>query len=80
MLVIDALDECVDQDKVQMIISLLSELRSVDSQNIRIFLTSRREQVFREIATDTLEDIILHEITETTIEQDISRYLEHKFD
>ena len=80
LLVIDALDECVDQDKVQMIISLLSELGSSGSQYVRIFLTSRREQVFREIATDTLEDIILHEITETTIEQDISRYLDYKFD
>ncbi|KAK5992078.1 Vegetative incompatibility protein HET-E-1 [Cladobotryum mycophilum] len=80
VIVIDALDEC-DQNDVRLLIRLLSRSRELSFPKIKAFLTSRPELPprlgFDEI-NGRYQDLILHEVPTPIIEKDISKFLENE--
>ncbi|KAK4161938.1 vegetative incompatibility protein HET-E-1 [Cladorrhinum sp. PSN259] len=78
VLVIDALDECERDGDIKVIISLLSQAKSLGSIRLKTFLTSRPELPIR-LGFSTIkgkyQDLVLHEIPEPIIEHDIAAYL-----
>jgi len=82
ILVIDALDECDNQDDVRLILLLFSESKEVGNIKLRIFVTSRPEQPinlgFGSIDRSTHRDIALHSVFRDETEQDISAFLQHE--
>ncbi|KAI9715121.1 MAG: hypothetical protein M1828_001056 [Chrysothrix sp. TS-e1954] len=85
VIVIDALDECDDRtDEIRRVLRLLRQLEEVrDRTGIRVLLTSRPELPirlgFREMQDTVYQDVVLHEIDESTIRHDIELYLSDKF-
>lgn len=79
VVVIDALDECEREGDVRMILSLLSQTKSIDSINFRVFVTSRPELPirlgFKDISEDTYQDLVLHEMPTPIIEHDITAFM-----
>jgi hypothetical protein len=81
VLVIDALDECNDEDDIRIILYLLAEVRSLERVRIRVFLTSRPEIPIRygfcQIPDQEYQDFVLHNISPSIIDHDITIFLEH---
>ncbi|KAI5921913.1 vegetative incompatibility protein HET-E-1 [Camillea tinctor] len=81
VVVIDALDECEQQDNVGQIIGLFSRFNEPQCPRLRIFTTSRPELHIRDsfiVIEDNYQDLVLHERSVPTIEHDISIYLHHE--
>jgi hypothetical protein len=80
VIVIDALDECDNDDDVQIIVQLLAKARSLRIVRLRVFLTSRPEvpirDVFGQITDANHRDFVLHDILPSVINQDIRLFLE----
>jgi NACHT domain len=80
LLVIDALDECDSQDDVRLILHLLAEAKALKSMRLRIFVTSRPElpirHGFRDIPAQVHQDFILHDISQSVVEQDIKFFFQ----
>jgi hypothetical protein len=81
VLVIDALDEC-DKDKhIRMILQLLAEAPTLKTARLRVFLTSRPEVPIRhgfyQIPNSEHQDFVLHNVPPTTVNHDISLFLEY---
>ncbi|KAJ5364772.1 uncharacterized protein N7496_010485 [Penicillium cataractarum] len=84
VVVIDALDECGNEQDVQTILRCLPLLRDASNLNIRIFVTSRPElpirQAFSEISDRSFQDFVLHEmISKDSTGQDIALFLKDQF-
>ena len=81
VLVVDALDECDDDNNIRIILQLLSEARSLRRVRLRIFLTSRPEipirHGFNQLPNTERQDFVLHSISPSIIDHDISIFLEH---
>jgi hypothetical protein len=79
LLVIDALDECDDDNDIELILQLLAEARDLQKIRLRIFLTSRAERHirngFKKIPEAEYQDLILHSISSFVIENDLSIFL-----
>ena len=85
VLVIDALDECDDEDDdVRLLLRLLAESRVLQKVRLRVFITSRPETTirfgFKNIPGDTHQDYALHDIDKGITEQDISVFLSHELE
>ena len=87
ILVIDALDECEDEDDARLILRLFSQARGLNAQAIRmrIFITSRPETPIRlgfknDIPASEHQDFILHHISPPTIQHDITVFLRHELE
>ncbi|KAJ3497469.1 hypothetical protein NLG97_g1868 [Lecanicillium saksenae] len=81
VIIVDALDECVKEDDIQLLLHLVSQIESKLPDRARIFLTSRPEEPFRshfEKIKQTKSRVILHEISQTVIEHDIHLFLKHE--
>jgi hypothetical protein len=80
VIVIDALDECEREEDIRAVLFLLSQFR--DMISLRIFVTSRPELPirlsFKNMERVTYQDLVLHEISQATIEHDISAFLQHE--
>ncbi|KAK7191834.1 vegetative incompatibility protein HET-E-1 [Paraphaeosphaeria sporulosa] len=80
VIVIDALDECDNDNDVQIIVRLLAEARWLDRVRVRVFLTSRPEvpirDVFGQIKDTEYRDFVLHDISPSIVNQDIRLFLE----
>jgi hypothetical protein len=80
MLIIDALDECDSEDDIRMILQLLTEVRTLKTVRLRVFLTSRPEIPIRHgfyyIPKAEHEDFVLHNISPVIVNHDISIFLE----
>ncbi|KAL5611691.1 uncharacterized protein BROUX77_001847 [Berkeleyomyces rouxiae] len=81
--VIDALDECDQDEDVKLIISLFSSCAEDVNLNMKLkcLITSRPELPIRfgfNAAKGTFQDLILHEIPPSIIEHDIAAFLEHE--
>ena len=80
VLVIDALDECDNNENIQIIIKLFGEARSLKTIRLRIFLTSRPETPirygFEELPAADHQDVILHDISSSVVDSDIRIFLE----
>lgn len=84
VLVIDALDECENETEIQTILKLWSQLSSLTTVCLRLFLTSRPELPirlgFRKMSTDIYQDIVLQTaVPPNTIQQDLLIYLQDGF-
>lgn len=83
VIVIDALDECENDQDIRNIIRLLPLLQKAKSVRLRIFLTSRLELPislgFSELGDHEYQDLALHEIPEKVTGHDISLFLQDRF-
>jgi hypothetical protein len=81
ILVIDALDECDDENNIQILLHLLAEARSLMSNWLRVFLTSRPEVPIRygfcQMLDAEHQDFVLHNISPSIVDHDISIFLEY---
>jgi type II secretory pathway predicted ATPase ExeA len=80
VIIIDALDECDEDDDIKLILHLLFKLQEVQSVRLRVVLTSRPELPIRLgfLKEDNYEDIVLHELPAPVIQHDIRLFLEYK--
>jgi hypothetical protein len=82
VLVVDALDECDDQNNVQIILQRLAEVQSLRGTQLRVLLTSRPEipiqYGFTQVRREEHHDFVLHDIEPAVIEHDISVFLRHQ--
>jgi WD40 repeat protein len=84
VIIIDALDECDNEDDIKSILHLFSQLHIVQGARIRIFITTRPEppvrSEFERISEAIHRDVILTEIPKNVIEADISTFMTSKLD
>ena len=87
ILVINALDECEDEQDARPIIRLFSQARNLNAQAVRmrIFITSRPETPIRlgfrnDIPASDHRDFILHHIPQPIIQHDITVFLRHELE
>ncbi|KAJ5938324.1 WD40 repeat-like protein [Penicillium verhagenii] len=84
VIVIDALDECENDEDIQNIIRLLPLIQKAKAVHIQIFLTSRPELPislgFSDIADHEYQNLALHEIPEEATEPDIYLFLQNRFE
>ncbi|KAI0506295.1 WD40-repeat-containing domain protein [Xylaria bambusicola] len=82
LIVVDALDECDNEDDVSLLIQCLAEAAAVKDIYLRIFVTSRPEQRihfgFSRISPDAREDFILHNIEHSIVDQDLELFYEDR--
>lgn len=92
VLVVDALDECENEADIQVIISLWASMQQITAVRFRLFITSRpelpirlqfkamRASIYENMSVDEYDDIILCDAQrQTTIQHDISAFLEDSF-
>jgi hypothetical protein len=81
ILVVDALDECNNDNNIRIIIRLLREVRLLKTVRLRIFITSRPEVPIRtgfvQMPDAEHQDFVLHNISSSIVDQDIRTFLEH---
>ncbi|KAF2688262.1 vegetative incompatibility protein HET-E-1 [Lentithecium fluviatile CBS 122367] len=82
IVIIDALDECEQDNDIRTILQLLSQTRGQKLVSLRVFVTSRPELHirlgFKQMPDGTYEDLLLHEVAKQTIQHDIRVYFEHE--
>ncbi|KAF2403282.1 hypothetical protein EJ06DRAFT_472620, partial [Trichodelitschia bisporula] len=82
IIVIDALDECDNQDDVKRLLQLLEQCTSTDATRLQILITSRPELPvdlgFRAMSKELHHDVSLYEIQENTIRADIATFYKHQ--
>jgi hypothetical protein len=80
ILVVDALDECEDENNIKIILQLLAEARLLRKVRLRIFLTSRLEipirYGFSHMPNAEHQDFVLHSISPSIVDHDIRIFLE----
>ena len=84
IVVIDALDECGNDNDVRIMIHLLSEARSLSAVRLRILLTSRPEipvrHGFYQIPDAEHQVFVLHKISPSIVDHDIYIFLKFNFE
>ena len=83
ILVIDALDECEGDADIRLMLRLFAKAKTVNGVGLRVFLTSRPETPIRfgfsnDIPVEVHEDFVLHNISPSIIQHDISVFLHHE--
>ncbi|KAH6712100.1 hypothetical protein BKA61DRAFT_633557 [Leptodontidium sp. MPI-SDFR-AT-0119] len=81
VIVVDALDECDQEEDIGIIIRLLPQVRHITSVQLKFFLSSRPELHIRlgfEDIKGKYEVLALHQIPEPVVKEDISAFLEHE--
>ena len=81
VIVVDALDECDQEEDIRTIIRLFSQVKHIVSAQLRFFLTSRPELPIRLGFGDVrgqYETLVLHHIPEPIVKKDISLFLEYE--
>jgi hypothetical protein len=82
IVVIDALDECEQEEDIRVILQLLARAKDIKPVSLRILVTSRPEfpihSSFKQMSDGTYQDLALHDVPKETIEHDIRLFLEHK--
>ncbi|KAL5598561.1 uncharacterized protein BROUX77_006395 [Berkeleyomyces rouxiae] len=81
--VIDALDECDNDQDIELIINLFSSCAKITNPNMKFkwFITSRPELPIRlsfNTVKGTFQDFILHDIAASVIKRDITAFLKYK--
>ncbi|KAI6785434.1 uncharacterized protein J7T54_007076 [Emericellopsis cladophorae] len=81
VVVVDALDECEQENDVKLMIRLFSQASSLQSVQVKVFLTSRPELPIRlgfKVVEGKYQDLTIHNIPSTVVEHDISVFLQHE--
>ena len=83
IVVIDVLDECEGENDIRSILQLLAEAKSEVATRLQVFLTSRPETPlrlgFRAIPGIIHHELVLHDVSRTTVDHDIEVFLRDKF-
>ncbi|KAJ5647182.1 hypothetical protein N7490_003554 [Penicillium lividum] len=87
VIVVDALDECTEND-LEIIFKLLPELQKVENMQLKIFMTSRPERQIsngiEEIRShknlQDLQELALHQVEKSVVEHDIRLFLESRLE
>ena len=85
VIIVDALDECEQYNRIPKILSLLSQLRELRTVRLRVFLTSRPAipivDAFEELRSNgvTYRSLALHEAFYEDTKADISTFLKSRF-
>ena len=83
VLVIDALDECDKQGDIWRVLQLLANAGTLRTVRLRVLITSRPETDIRHGLSQVLggvyQEFILHDISKSTVDNDIYNFLNHKF-
>lgn len=78
VLIVDALDECDNEDDVRLLIQCLASATMIDSIQLRIFVTSRPDQSinfgFGDISREIHLDLNLHDIEQSIVDHDLCLY------
>jgi hypothetical protein len=78
VIVVDALDECDDEDDVRLLIQCLAAATTVENIQLRVFITSRPDQPiklgFDGISREAHRDFILHDIEQSIVDHDLAVY------
>ncbi|RYO88741.1 hypothetical protein DL764_008694 [Monosporascus ibericus] len=81
-IVVDAPDECDSEDDVSLLIQCLAAATAVESTRLRVFVTSRPDQPvnlgFGGISQDTHRDFILHDIEQSSVDQDLFNFYKYR--
>ncbi|KAJ4299230.1 hypothetical protein N0V90_004474 [Kalmusia sp. IMI 367209] len=81
-LVIDALDECDNANKIRTIVQLILEVRSLQKVRLRVFLTSRSEMPIRKelgkVSDAECRNFALQNISSKIVDHDIALFLKTK--
>ncbi|SLM39426.1 WD40/YVTN repeat-like-containing domain [Lasallia pustulata] len=81
ILVIDALDECDNDEDILTILRLLAEAQTLRTVRLRVLLTSRPEipirHGFYQIPETEHQDFVLHHISPSIIDHDITIFLKY---
>ncbi|RPA77251.1 hypothetical protein BJ508DRAFT_330350 [Ascobolus immersus RN42] len=84
IIVIDALDECEDEQGVKYILEALSQITSVGEFGLRVLLTSRPEHAInsgiREYLSSLHQFFALHDIERQIVDNDIKIYLTNELE
>ncbi|PQE27705.1 WD40 YVTN repeat-like-containing protein [Rutstroemia sp. NJR-2017a WRK4] len=84
VLIIDALDECDNENDIQMILQLLAMARELKTIQLRVFLTSRPEipirYGFNQIPSTERQGFVLHSIPLEIVDRDIFFFLKHNLE
>ena len=83
VIVIDALDECKDEESTSAILSVLGQLVS-QIPDVKFFLTGRPERRIREgfrlpLLSEATDVFVLHDVEPRQIDSDIRLFFRHKF-
>lgn len=81
VIVVDALDECDEEDNVKLMIYLFSQAKTLNSVQLKVLVTSRPDLPPRlgfKAIEGKYHDLILHEIPKLVIEHDISLFIENE--
>ncbi|KAJ9302280.1 hypothetical protein DTO271G3_1146 [Paecilomyces variotii] len=82
VIIIDALDECEEEQDIRTILRLLPSINSSGPLHLRVFITSRPELPirlgFKQVRDDDYRDAVLHEIPEDIIAHDLMIYFRSK--
>ena len=78
LIVIDALDECEEQDGADVLTILASEIRQI--QQLKVFITARPERHIRNALAEyrNHEEFCLQDIEQSVVEADIRLYLDFR--
>ncbi|KAL9596441.1 MAG: hypothetical protein Q9219_005791 [cf. Caloplaca sp. 3 TL-2023] len=83
-IIIDALDECEEQNGLRMLLRLLANTADVPSLGLKIFVTSRPELIirhgFENMPSIFHRDMALQDVPRTVVDADIRAYLEHEME
>ncbi len=82
VVVVDALDECDNNNDVLLLIQCLAVAAAVEHVGLRIFVTSRPDQLinagFGDLSPDTHQHFILHDIERSIVNEDLAVYYKHQ--
>ncbi len=83
LIIIDALDECEEDDDVKVLLKLLSEIRDITTIRLRVFITSRPETPprlgFRQIPSILHYDLVLDDVSRELVDRDILAFFKKQF-
>ncbi|KAH8585978.1 putative F-box and wd40 domain protein [Bisporella sp. PMI_857] len=83
LVVIDALDECDEDNDIRAILQCLEDLNSVETRRLYICITSRPETPirlgFRAMPAIIYHNLILHDVPGNIVDHDISIFFQEKF-
>src|ERR1700760_4627441 len=84
IVVIDALDECDNDEDIRTIVKLLAEAQRLQTVRLRVLLTSRPEipirHGFYQIPDTEHQDVVLHHISPSIVDHDIRIFLKYNLE
>lgn len=83
IVVIDALDECEEDNDIKLLLQLFASANNLRNIRLRIFVTSRPDTPirlgFRTMSVILHHDLVLHDISRTIVDHDISLFFKVQF-